>query len=91
MSWSQTASDSAKRTLKSAPWHPLRALKRFLPRGLFGRSLIIIVMPMLLLQTVVTIVFFDRHYRITTATMTRGVVNDVAYMVMLEKIGRAHV
>ncbi len=44
----------------------------------------IIVIPMLLLQTVVTIVFFDRHYRITTAIMTRGVVNDVAYMVMLE-------
>ena len=32
----------------------------------------------------VTIVFFDRHYRITTAIMTRGVVNDIAYMVMLE-------
>jgi two-component system osmolarity sensor histidine kinase EnvZ len=44
----------------------------------------IIVIPMLLLQTVVTIVFFDRHYRITTAIMTRGVVNDIAYMVMLE-------
>jgi two-component system osmolarity sensor histidine kinase EnvZ len=55
-----------------------------MPRRLFGRSLMIIVLPMLLLQTVVTIVFFDRHYRITTATMTRGVVNDIAYMVMLE-------
>jgi two-component system osmolarity sensor histidine kinase EnvZ len=84
MSWSQTALNSTKRTLKSAPVHPLRGLKRLMPRRLFGRSLLIIVMPMLLLQTVVTIVFFDRHYRITTATMTRGVVNDVAYMVMLE-------
>lgn len=44
----------------------------------------IIVIPMLLLQAIVTIVFFDRHYRITTATMTRGVVNDIAYMVLLE-------
>jgi two-component system osmolarity sensor histidine kinase EnvZ len=55
-----------------------------MPRRLFGRSLMIILMPMLLLQAVVTIVFFDRHYRITTATMTRGVVNDIAYMLMLE-------
>ena len=55
-----------------------------MPRHLFGRSLMIIVLPMLLLQAVVTIVFFDRHYRITTATMTRGVVNDIAYMVRLE-------
>ena len=29
-------------------------------------------------------VFFDRNYRIATATMTRGVANDVGYMVMLE-------
>jgi len=84
MSWSQTALDSTRRRLKRAPLHPLRALKRLMPRRLFGRSLMIIVIPMLLLQTVVTIVFFDRHYRITTATMTRGVVNDIGYMVMLE-------
>jgi two-component system osmolarity sensor histidine kinase EnvZ len=85
MSWSQTALDNTRRTLRSAPLlHPLRALKRLMPRRLFSRSLMIIVIPMILLQTVVTIVFFDRHYRITTAIMTRGVVNDVGYMVMLE-------
>jgi two-component system osmolarity sensor histidine kinase EnvZ len=55
-----------------------------LPRQLFGRSLMIVLLPMMLLQAVVTIVFFDRHYRITTATMTRGVVNDIAYMVTME-------
>ena len=84
MSWSQTALDNTRRRLKASPLHPLRGLKRIMPRGLFGRSLMIIVIPMILLQAVVTIVFFDRHYRITTATMTRGVVNDVGYMVMLE-------
>ena len=85
MSWSQTALDNTRRTLRAAPrLHPLRGLKRLMPRRLFSRSLMIIVIPMLLLQTVVTIVFFDRHYRITTAIMTRGVVNDIAYMVMLE-------
>jgi two-component system osmolarity sensor histidine kinase EnvZ len=84
MSWSQTALDNTWRTLRASPLHPLRGLKRLMPRRLFSRSLMIIVIPMLLLQTVVTIVFFDRHYRITTAIMTRGVVNDVGYMVMLE-------
>jgi two-component system osmolarity sensor histidine kinase EnvZ len=67
-----------------SPLHPFRALKRLMPRGLFGRSLIIILAPMLILQAVVTAVFFDRHYRVVTATMTRGVANDVGYMVMLE-------
>ena len=84
MSWSQTALHSTRRTLSRAPLHPFRALKRLMPRRLFGRSLIIILAPMLILQAVVTAVFFDRHYRIVTATMTRGVANDVGYMVMLE-------
>jgi len=84
MSWSQTALDNTRQRLKRSPLHPLRALKQLMPRRLFSRSLMIIVLPMLILQLVVTIVFFDRHYRITTATMTRGVVNDVGYMVMLE-------
>jgi two-component system osmolarity sensor histidine kinase EnvZ len=84
MSWSQTALDNTRRTLSRSPLHPFRALKRLMPHGLFGRSLIIILAPMLILQAVVTAVFFDRHYRIVTATMTRGVANDVGYMVMLE-------
>ncbi len=84
MSWSQTALDNTKRTLLRSPLHPFRALKRLMPRRLFGRSLIIILAPMLILQAVITAVFFDRHYRIVTATMTRGVANDVGYMVMLE-------
>ena len=84
MSWSQTALDNTRRTLLRSPLHPFRVLKRMMPRGLFARSLIIILAPMLILQAVVTAVFFDRHYRIVTATMTRGVANDVGYMVMLE-------
>ncbi len=84
MSWSQTALDNTRRTLLRSPLHPFRALKRLMPRRLFGRSLIIILAPMLILQAVITAVFFDRHYRIVTATMTRGVANDVGYMVMLE-------
>jgi two-component system osmolarity sensor histidine kinase EnvZ len=84
MSWSQTALDNTRRTLLRSPLHPFRALKRLMPRRLFGRSLLIILAPMLILQAVVTLVFFDRHYRIVTATMTRGVASDVGYMVMLE-------
>jgi two-component system osmolarity sensor histidine kinase EnvZ len=81
MSWSQTAWSN---TRKSVEIHPFRALKRLLPRRLWGRSLIIVVAPVLILQAIVTAVFFDRHYRVVTATMTRGVANEVGYMVMLE-------
>src|SRR5258706_3221480 len=84
MSWSQTALDNTKRTLLRSPLHPFRALKRLMPRRLFGRSLIIILAPMLILQAVFMAVLFDRHHRMGPAAMSRGVANDVGYMVLLE-------
>jgi two-component system osmolarity sensor histidine kinase EnvZ len=66
-------------------FHPFRTLKRALPRGLFGRSLIIIVAPMLILQGIVTYTFFVRHYNITTARMAHSVAADVAFLVNLEE------
>ena len=49
--------------------HPFRSLKRLMPRGLFGRSLIIIVAPVVILQGIVTYIFFERHYDIVTARL----------------------
>jgi len=64
---------------------PFRLLKRWLPRGLFWRSLIIIVTPVVLLQCFVSYAFFVRHYDIMTARMARGVAADVAFLVNLEE------
>ncbi len=63
---------------------PAQFIKRFLPRGLFGRSLIIIVAPMVLLQGVVTYVFFERDLDATTRRLARDVAGDVALLVTLE-------
>jgi two-component system osmolarity sensor histidine kinase EnvZ len=63
---------------------PAQFIKRFLPRGLFGRSLIIIVAPMVLLQGVVTYVFFERDLDSTTRRLARDVAGDVALLVTLE-------
>ncbi len=63
---------------------PSQFVKRFLPRGLFGRSLIIIVAPMVLLQGVVTYVFFERDLDSTTRRLARDVAADVALLVALE-------
>jgi two-component system, OmpR family, osmolarity sensor histidine kinase EnvZ len=65
--------------------HPFRPLKRAMPRGLFGRSLIIIVAPVVLLLGVVTYVFFERHYDIMSARMARGVAGDVAFLINIEE------
>ena len=53
-------------------------MKRVLPRGLFGRSLIIIVAPVVLLQAIVTYIFFERHYDIVTGRLSAGVARDVS-------------
>ena len=63
---------------------PGRFIKRFLPRGLFGRSLIIIVAPMVLLQGIVTYVFFERDLDTTTRRMARDVAADVSFLATLE-------
>ncbi|HEY2446417.1 MAG TPA: ATP-binding protein [Rhizomicrobium sp.] len=59
---------------------PFRLLKQISPRGLFGRSLIIIVAPMVVLQGFVTYAFFDRHYDIVTRHMAHSVAGDVAFL-----------
>src|SRR3954462_6170022 len=65
--------------------HPFRALKRLLPRGLFGRSLIIIVTPVVILQGIVTYIFFERHYDVMLARMGRGAAADVVFLTNLEE------
>jgi len=63
---------------------PGRFFKRFMPRGLFGRSLIIIVAPMFLLQAIVSYVFFERDLDTTTRRMARDVAADTAFLIALE-------
>ncbi len=67
---------------------PARFLKRMSPRGLFGRSLIIIVAPMVVLQGIVTYAFFARHYDIVTRHMANTVARDVAFLTAIEESQR---
>jgi two-component system, OmpR family, osmolarity sensor histidine kinase EnvZ len=65
------------------------SLKRFLPRGLFGRSLIIIVAPIVLLQAIIAYVFFERDLETTTRRLARDVAADMAMLVALEDNDRS--
>jgi two-component system osmolarity sensor histidine kinase EnvZ len=67
-----------------ARYDPFRFLKRYLPRGLFWRSLIIIVTPVVLLQAVVSYVFFERDIETTTHWMAQDIAADAAFLVTLE-------
>jgi two-component system osmolarity sensor histidine kinase EnvZ len=55
-----------------------------MPRGLFPRSLIIVVAPVVILQAIISYVFFERDLDITTRRMARDVAADAAFLVALE-------
>ncbi len=50
-----------------------RWLKRFLPRGLYGRAVLILLVPVVAVQLVVSVVFLQRHFDRVTEQMTRSV------------------
>lgn len=50
------------------------AIKRYLPKSFLGRSIMIIITPLILVQVVSTWVFYDRHW----STITRRLVDSVA-------------
>lgn len=54
--------------------------KRFLPRGLYGRAALILILPIVIIQAVVSIAFIQRHFEGVTRQMTRNVVNEIAFL-----------
>ncbi|WP_422365227.1 ATP-binding protein [Pelagibius sp.] len=62
-------------------------IRRFLPRSLLGRAVLIIITPLILLQVISTWIFFDRHYDTITKRLAQGLAGDVAAVVTL--IGRS--
>jgi len=54
-------------------------LKRRLPTSLWGRSLLIIVLPVLVMQVAVTWAFFDMHWQTVTARLSDGLAGDIAW------------
>ncbi|KQY84538.1 ATP-binding protein [Brevundimonas sp. Root1423] len=65
------------RLLPASLWP--RFLKRRLPTSLWGRSLLIIVLPVLVMQVAVTWAFFDMHWQTVTARLSDGLAGDVAW------------
>ena len=55
-------------------------LKRFLPRGIYGRAALILIVPIVAIQLVVSTAFIQRHYEGVTRQMTEGVTIDLAFV-----------
>ena len=58
-------------------------IKRFLPGSLLGRSLLIIVVPLVLLQVVSGFIFYESHWDKVTLRLARNLAGDVATLIDL--------
>ena len=55
-----------------------RLVKNLLPKRLFYRALLIVAIPVILIQLIITIVFFDSLWIKTNKGMTRTLVNEIS-------------
>ncbi len=61
------------------------AFKGWMPSGLYARALLIMIVPMVILQTVVAFVFMERHWNTVTRRLSAAVVQDVASLIDVYK------
>ncbi|EJF78699.1 Osmolarity sensor protein EnvZ [Candidatus Bartonella washoeensis] len=59
----------------------IRWLTKKMPKRLYARSLIIIIAPMVLLQTVIGYVFMERHWQMVTERLSTAVVHDISAII----------
>jgi len=62
----------------ASPW-----IKGFLPRSLLGRSLLIIVTPLVILQVIAGLIFYESHWDKVSLRLSRNVAGDIAGVVNL--------
>jgi len=56
-------------------------LKKYMPRGLYGRAVLILLVPIVVLQLVVLVAFSQRYFSDITDQLMRGVRADVSFYV----------
>ncbi len=59
----------------------IRWLTKQMPKRLYARALIIIIAPMVLLQTVIAYVFMERHWQMVTERLSTAVVHDISAII----------
>ncbi len=63
-----------------------RWFSKKMPKGLYARSLLIIIVPMVVLQSVIAFVFMERHWQTVTQRLSRTVTADIAAIIaVIEK------
>ncbi|WFR99652.1 ATP-binding protein [Rhizobium tumorigenes] len=79
------AFDTIRRNHEHVPTSRIKSanrwLRRRLPTGLYTRSLLIIIIPMILLQAVVAAVFMERYWQMVTQRLSMATTRDIASII----------
>ncbi len=67
---------------------PFLFLKRFLPKSLFGRFVIILLVPLILVQVVLSYIFFDRHTDTVLRLLSHTIAGDIALVSHMVESGK---
>jgi two-component system osmolarity sensor histidine kinase EnvZ len=88
-----TSLDAGMATLRSAAGHVsavwdalARWMKSMMPTGLYGRALLIMIVPMVVLQSVVAFVFMERHWNTVTRRLSAAVTQDIAALIEIYRL-----
>ncbi len=58
-------------------------LKHYMPRGIYGRAALILLLPVVFLQLVVTVIFAQRHFEGVTHQMTDTVLKELTLVMQI--------
>jgi two-component system osmolarity sensor histidine kinase EnvZ len=72
---------SASRRMSDLNERMGRSFKEMMPKGLYARALLIIIVPMVVLQSVIAFVFMERHWNTVTRRLSAVVVQDIAALI----------
>ena len=82
MATQHTAAQSSNTGNRRGPMLTIsRWISRKMPKGLYARSLIAIIAPMVLLQSVIAFVFMERHWQTVTQRLSQAVTADIAAII----------
>jgi two-component system osmolarity sensor histidine kinase EnvZ len=78
--WRASANRRLKPLLRAAG-RPLHVVARYMPKGLYPRALVIVIAPVVLLQSVIAYVFMERHWQTVTQRLSSAVSADIATLI----------
>lgn len=80
-----TSMDAIRREYERYPPRGIRRFTRWftkrIPTRLYARALLIIIIPMVLLQSVIAFVFMERHWQTVTQRLSMAVTRDIAAII----------